>query len=186
MLTTFSLKDLNHQFFRMFLVLALFFVCFVSANEVLQPVIYAEDDDAFEVTGPLTVEVVLQRVYLDGEMSEEVIEEEILSMEDFWSFYDDWQLLTHTQDQVVFQQEVNDISPLLKVNGYFGLSEEGTLNIYNGKPEQDDVIQSFFQINTDRLKSKVHSDLKSGIPVSSKDHYLEVLQMYEKYSVTDM
>ncbi len=134
-----------------------------------------------------TVEVILQRHYLDGEVSEELIEETIWSMEDFWSFYDDWQLVDQNEHQVIFKQEFNDISPLLKMNGYFGLSEEGTLNIYNGKPEDtDDVIQSFFQINTSRLKSHLHDDLIKGIPVSSKDQYLQVLKTYEKYAASDL
>ncbi|PYZ99222.1 sporulation-like protein BofC [Alteribacter lacisalsi] len=140
------------------------------------------ESGAYEVTGPITVEVLLQRVYLDGEISEEIVEEVIWSMEDFWSFYDEWQLVDHNYDQVIFRQEVNDISPLLKLNGYFGLSEDGMLNIYYGKPEENEVIQSFWQINTKELKSHAHTELKRGIPVFSRDQYLDVLQMYEKYA----
>ncbi|UCZ54346.1 intercompartmental signaling factor BofC [Bacillus shivajii] len=141
------------------------------------------DHESFEAK---TVEVILQRHYLDGEVSEETVEETIWSMEDFWSFYDDWQLVDQGEDQVVFKQDLNDISPLLKMNGYFGLSDEGTLNIYNGRPDDNEVIQSFFQINTSRLKSHLHDELVEGIPVSSKDQYLQVLKTYEKYAVNDL
>lgn len=132
-----------------------------------------------------TVEVVLQRHYLDGEISEEVIEEIIWSMEDFWAFYGDWQLVDQLEGKVIFKQDTNDISPLLKMNGYFGLSEDGFLNIYNGKPIDNEVIQSFFQVNTSRLKSHIHLELLEGIPVSTKDHYLEVLKMFEEYAVNE-
>lgn len=133
-----------------------------------------------------TVEVVLQTHYLDGEVSEEIVLEEIWSMEDFWSFYGDWQLVDQNEKRVIFKKELNDISPLLKVNGYFGLSEDGTLNIYNGKPEQNEVIQSFFQVNTSRLKSHLHEKLKEGIPISTKDNYFDVLKMCEQYAIQEL
>ena len=133
-----------------------------------------------------TVEVILQREYLDGEISEEAIEETIWSMEDFWAFYDDWQLVDQNENQIIFKKEFNDISPLMKMNGYFGLSEDGTLSIYNGKPDSNEVIQSFFQVNTTRLKSQLHESLILGIPVSSKDQYLEVLKTYEKYAKNEL
>lgn len=41
---------------------------------------------------PLEVQVVLERMYLDGEFSQETIKETIWSMEDFWAKYDGWQL----------------------------------------------------------------------------------------------
>ncbi|WP_280768622.1 BofC C-terminal domain-containing protein [Salipaludibacillus daqingensis] len=132
---------------------------------------------------PHNVEVILQTYYLDGEMSEEEIEETIWSMEDFWSFYDDWELVNQNQQQIVFQKKVDDISPLLKMHGYFGLSEDGTLSIFNGKPEKQKVIHSFFQINTQQLKSQSHNLLLEGIPISSKDEYIEVLKNYRKYAI---
>lgn len=45
----------------------------------------------------LSVKVVLQRKYLDGEISEEIIQENVSSMEDIWELYTGWQLL----DQMV-------------------------------------------------------------------------------------
>ncbi|MEJ9371507.1 BofC N-terminal domain-containing protein, partial [Schinkia azotoformans] len=52
-----------------------------------------EETQAIEVTGPLTVNVVLQQHYLDGNTSEETVTETIWSMEDFWAQYKDWQLV---------------------------------------------------------------------------------------------
>ncbi|WP_088035816.1 intercompartmental signaling factor BofC [Evansella clarkii] len=133
-----------------------------------------------------TIEVILQREYLDGEISEERVEETIWSVEDFWALYEDWQLIDQNEDQIVFRMALNDISPLLKINGYFGLSEDGTLSIYNGKPDANEVIQSFFQVNTSRLKSHHYESLRDGIPVSSKDDYLEVLKTYEEYAIREL
>lgn len=129
---------------------------------------------------PKTIQVILSRIYLDGEISEEVVEEIILSMEDFWAEYDEWDLIDQDEAQIVFQQKIEDISPLLKLNGFFGISEQGILNIYEGKPSGDRVIQSFFQINTKKLKSHQQQELEEGIPVLSRDRYEKVIKKYKK------
>ncbi|MFD1736056.1 BofC C-terminal domain-containing protein [Bacillus salitolerans] len=144
----------------------------------------SENDKAYEVTGPLTITVILERVYLDGEVSEEIKEETIWSMEDFWAQYEGWQLIDQDEEQVVFQQRIEDISPLLKANGYFGITEDGTFSIFNGKPETENVIQSFFQIDVDKLESRQHEELIRGIPVKSKDKYVEVMEVFKPFSIT--
>lgn len=143
-------------------------------------------EEAQPVMAPKTVDVILQRVYLDGEVSEETVQETIWSMEDFWAFYEGWDLVDQNEEKIYFKQEVNDISPLLKINGYFGISDEGYLNIYEGKPDHENIIQSFFQINTNKLKSHQHSRLKEGIPVISRENFEELLQTFEKYAVQEM
>ncbi|WP_010678270.1 intercompartmental signaling factor BofC [Bacillus timonensis] len=143
-----------------------------------------ENNDAVqEVNGPLEVTVILERVYVDGEVSEEILKETILSMEDFWAQYEDWDLVHQDEEQVVFQQRIDDISPLLKTNGYFGLTEDGILSIFNGKPGgSDNVIQSFFQIDVEKLESYQHDLLKNGIKVGSKDEYINVIETYKTYT----
>jgi forespore regulator of the sigma-K checkpoint len=132
--------------------------------------------------GPLKLSVILERVYLDGEMSEEEIQETVWSLEDFWSKYDQWQLVAMDEGQMVFRQQVDDISPLLKSNGYFGLTDEGILTIFNGRPDQSRIIQSFFQIDIRKLESQKREQLKSGIPIMTKNRYVEVLEAFQSYS----
>jgi forespore regulator of the sigma-K checkpoint len=129
-----------------------------------------------------TVDVILERVYVDGEISEEIKTETIWSMEDFWSAYESWELIEMSEDEVVFRQAVDDISPLMKTNGYFGISEEGVLSIFNGRPGQAEIIQSFFQLDVDKLESQKHDELVKGIPVKSKQSYQEVIQSFQPYS----
>jgi len=141
------------------------------------------DEKKSEVGDAVTVTVILERFYLDGEVSEELIEETIWSMEDFWAQYEDWQLVYQDEEQLVFQQHVDDISPLLKTNGYFGIDEEGVLSIFNGKPDQSNkIIQSFFQIDVEKLESRQHELLKKGIKVGSKDEYMNVLETFKTYT----
>lgn len=131
---------------------------------------------------PLTIKVVLQRTYLDGELSEEVKSEKIFSMDDFWTTYHEWQLIDQNEERIIIRKKIDDISPLLKTNGYFGISGDGTLSIFNGKPETNDVIQSFFQIDIKKLESHKHDELMEGIRIQTKNQYLEVLETLENYS----
>ncbi|MCD8509223.1 MAG: intercompartmental signaling factor BofC [Bacillus sp. (in: Bacteria)] len=171
------MKDLRKQLF--FGVFILFLLLPIGA-------VFAYNISTTTMDNTNTIEVILQRHYLDGEVSEETVLETIWSMEDFWAYYEDWQLVDQSQEKIIFKKDMNDISPLLKVNGYFGLSEDGTLNIYNGKPTENEVIQSFFQVNTSRLKSQIHRELLEGIPVTTKDNYLQVLQMFEEYAINEL
>lgn len=134
---------------------------------------------------PIEVQVVLERMYLDGEFSQEIVMETIWSMEDFWAKYDHWQLIDMEEDKVVFREYVDDISPLLKTNGYFGISNDGTLTIFNGKPQTSKIIHTFFQLDIGRLESTKHEQLKKGIPIKNKDHYVEVLETFKNYTLDE-
>lgn len=83
---------------------------------------------------------------------------------------------------MVFRKQVDDISPLLKANGYFGITEDGVLTIFNGRPDQLRIIQSFFQIDIKKLESKKQEELLQGIPIKTKDRYVEVLETFKQYS----
>ena len=134
-------------------------------------------------TEPLHITVILERMYLDGEVSREVVDETCWSMENFWAKYDQWRLIDIEDSTFVFQQQVDDISPLLKANGFFGVSPDGILTIYNGRPDRSKIIQSFFQIDIKKLESKTQQQLIQGIPIMTKDHYVEVLETFKPYSV---
>jgi forespore regulator of the sigma-K checkpoint len=140
---------------------------------------------ATEINEPIIVTIVLQRAYLDGEMSEEKIQESIWAMEDFWVKYEEWQLIEMDQSQAVFRQEIDDISPLLKANGYFGLSDDGILTIFNGRPGADNIIQSFFQIDLGRLESIKRDQLQKGIPIKNKQCYQKVLETFTPYTMKE-
>jgi forespore regulator of the sigma-K checkpoint len=135
-------------------------------------------------TEPLPVKIVLERIYLDGEISEEVVQEKIYSMENFWAKYDQWRLKKMTKKEIFFTKQVDDISPLLKTNGYFGITDSGVLTIFNGKPGESKIIHSFFQIDVKKLESHKQQELIEGIPIKTKDRYVHVLETFKLYSQT--
>lgn len=132
---------------------------------------------------PLHLKLILERVYLDGEVSEESVQEKVTSLESFWSKYDQWQLKGSNESSIIFTKKVDDISPLLKANGYFGVTDKGVLSIFNGKPEHSKIIQSFFQIDVKKLESRKQQELTNGIPVKTKDRYVKVLETFKPYSL---
>ena len=81
-----------------------------------------------------------------------------------------------------FSKKAEDISPLLKANGYFGVTDDGILTIFNGKPYKSHIIQSFFQIDVGKLESTKREELIKGIPIKTKDRYVEVLETFKTYS----
>ncbi|PLR80052.1 regulator [Bacillus canaveralius] len=135
-----------------------------------------------KISGPLEISVIFERVYLDGEISEERVKETVWSTEDFWAKYAGWQIVDLGENRVVFRQHIDDISPLLKANGYFGITDKGILTIFNGRPDQSNVIHSFFQIDIGKLESVKREQLKKGIPVMTKDRYEKVLETFKTYS----
>lgn len=146
----------------------------------------AQPNQLNEEAVPLGITVILERVYLDGEVSEEKVEETVWSLEDLWLRYDGWQFISMDEDTVVFKQNVDDISPLLKANGYFGLTEDGVLTIFNGRPYESKIIQSFFQIDVGKLESRKRLQLKKGIPIKTKDQYEKVIEAFKPYTRQEM
>jgi forespore regulator of the sigma-K checkpoint len=144
-----------------------------------------ENHQEQQMSEPQQLTIILERSYLDGEISEEVVLDSYWSIENFWAKYDQWQLVEMDESTMVFRKQVDDISPLLKANGYFGITEDGVLTIYNGRPDPSRIIQSFFQIDIRKLESKKQSELIEGIPIKTKDHYVEVLETFKPYSMEE-
>ncbi|SHN09192.1 BofC C-terminal domain-containing protein [Gracilibacillus kekensis] len=129
---------------------------------------------------PLTIELTLETHYIDGKVEREHLEETIASMEDFWSEYEDWQVMEQKEGFMRFRKEVDDISPYLKANGYFGI-KDGKLTIFEGVPLQEAAVQSFYQIDTEELESHLFEKLKEGIKIDSKHDYTKVLETFRSY-----
>ncbi|MBB6445897.1 BofC C-terminal domain-containing protein [Bacillus benzoevorans] len=135
---------------------------------------------------PVELDVMLKCEYLDGEISEEAVRETIYSYENFWAKFDEWQFVGMENDRMVFQKKVDDISPLLKTNGYFGVTEDGILTIFNGRPYKSNIIHSFFQIDVGKLESRKREELLKGIPIKTKDRYVKVLETFKSYTLEEM
>ncbi|WP_368736048.1 BofC C-terminal domain-containing protein [Ectobacillus ponti] len=157
--------------------LLIFYWFFIQAPAAAAPVqMYASPSDP-------RVTVVMQRMYLDGEVSEEILMRPPATLEKFLWQHRDWQVVDRDDMQIVLQKRVDDISPLLKSGGYFGVSKKGMLQLFRGKPGDHEAIHSFFQIDIRKLKSDRRRELRHGIRVQTKEKYVKVLQELKHYSV---
>ncbi|MFE4238773.1 BofC C-terminal domain-containing protein [Peribacillus butanolivorans] len=163
-------NQLKIQFFLTLFILPFCFTVF--AEELVQ-----------QENNPIERKVILQRMYLDGELSEEKLTETIRTMEDFWLKYQGWKVVDQNEDQIVLKKIENDISPLLKANGYLGMKKDGTLSIFIGRPEHAKIIHTFYQIDVGKLEVYKQEELQKGIPIVNKDQYKQLIEEYEPYSV---
>jgi forespore regulator of the sigma-K checkpoint len=158
-------------------ILATFFIMILSYVLLIQTVFAAAPSS-------VNMTIILEKQYLDGEVSQETKEEPVVSMKDIWKKYRDWQLVNMDDKTIVFRKTVNDISPLLKANGYFGITKDGTLSIFEGSPAHSTrIIQSFFQIDVKKLESRQHEQLKKGIRVVSKSQYKDIIETYRHFAL---
>jgi len=169
----------------MMLLVSMAFIDIFLLPSIRSQSVHASDEyRAFPDKEEQKMEVVLQLFYLDGDVVEEIASLQVSDLNEIWEDYKGWKLVEITKDRVILKKYIDDISPLLKANGYFGLTEDGTLSIFNGKPKNKNVIQSFFQIDLDKLESSAEEHLKNGIPVRSKSEYERVLKAFKPYSRT--
>ncbi|GAF65908.1 hypothetical protein BTS2_2807 [Bacillus sp. TS-2] len=144
----------------------------------LSQIIVKSEEKNLPVLAPQVLQIKLETVYLDGLKKEEYIDETILSMEDFWAYYEDWDLIEQSLEEMVFRKTINELSPVVKIHGYFGMSEDGNIHIYEGLPEDEQIIQSFFQIDTRKLKGKLKEELAQGIKVEDKSQFNKMVKKF--------
>jgi forespore regulator of the sigma-K checkpoint len=156
-------------------------LCFITALFVCI-ILFAENAKAAVNEEEFTV--FLERVYVDGVVSQEVIRHVGHPRQEILDNYGQCRLVKETEDELVLRAYIDDISPLLKTNGYFGISVGNILSIYEGKPNHSTkVIQSFFQIDVEKLESYHREELKKGIRVHSKDEYVSLMNFFKDYAL---
>jgi forespore regulator of the sigma-K checkpoint len=97
------------------------------------------------------------------------------------------QITLSSSDQVYFIEKVEDLSAQCKKNAFFGLDKDGRLSLFEGHPNKDNIIRTFFQLNVDHLKTSLpqgtFNQLMEGIPVSDLAEYNSVLSTFSDYAV---
>ena len=90
-------------------------------------------------------------------------------------------------DALRVKQHVDDLSPLCKEQAYISIDALGNLNLYKGRPTEDKVIRTFFQMDVGSLESSlpegVWEQLQQGIRVQDKDEYNSVISTFSDYAI---
>lgn len=132
-------------------------------------------------------EVFVEKRYVCGEEIERLGMMEPDSIVKLKREHPEWSIDLNESGSVRFTQSVEDLSPKCKDNAYFGLDKNGNLSLFEGLPEQERVIRTFFQLNVEHLKSSLPEDtvnqLYTGIRISDLADYNSVLSTFSEYAV---
>ncbi|QOT01091.1 BofC C-terminal domain-containing protein [Brevibacterium sp. JNUCC-42] len=130
-------------------------------------------------------QVVLTRTYVCGVTGEEKKEVRENTLDQILKPYAGWELVSVHPDHIVLHKEENDLAPICKENGYFGLSPDGFLTFFDGLPDYQKVIQTFYQINTDSMKASLSKEeighLYKGIRVRDLAEYNSILSTFSEF-----
>lgn len=101
----------------------------------------------------------------------------------------EWGVQLEQNGQVLFTEQIDDLSPACKSNAYFGLDSAGNLSLFDGPPDDHKVIRTFFQLNMGYLESSLQPDavnqLKEGIRVLDMAEYNSVLSTFSEFAVEE-
>lgn len=129
------------------------------------------------------ITVILHKVYVNGEVIEEIYINQHKSLDEVKKEFKGWKVVEENDDEIVLMKKINDLSPTLKSKGYLGISSKGMLNLYIGMPSGNNIIESFFQIDTSKLEVNKQKQLERGIKISTKKRYDLILNSLKDNSL---
>lgn len=135
---------------------------------------------------PLLVKV--HRIYVCGEeiqplghmMPQQIID--LLHEHPGWTA-----MLDSGQKSVVLQERIDDLSSHCKSNAYIGVDKNDNLSLFEGKPVEEKVLRTFFQLDIRYMESSLPQDkleqLANGIRIKDIDEYNSVLSTFADYAI---
>ena len=116
----------------------------------------------------------------------------VLSPDDIVQYKDDHptaKISIGDDGHVTFFEQINDLSPACKINSYFGLDHLGNLSLFQDVPEKEQVLRTFFQLNMERIRSSLPSEvlgeLKNGIQIHDLAEFNSVLSTFSEFAIGD-
>lgn len=158
---------------------------------VQDPYPASQKKEALRLIGQTTgsMEVYVRKAYVCGEETQllgMMHKDEVLSL---YGEHPQWDVQFSAPAVVTFTEPVDDLSPACKSNAFFGLDKNGNLTLFDGPPEGEKVIRTFFQLNMGYLESSLPRDtvdqLREGIPVIDMAEYNSVLSTFSDFAVEE-
>jgi forespore regulator of the sigma-K checkpoint len=130
-----------------------------------------------------------QKLYVCGEELQQLGEMNAQQIMQYYKEHPNRTVKLGDKGEVLFTERIDDLSPQCKHNAHFGLDAHGNLSLFEGTPEEQQVIRTFFQLNIEYLESSLpHETVKQlyhGIPVSNVDEYNSVLSTFADFAVEE-
>jgi forespore regulator of the sigma-K checkpoint len=134
-------------------------------------------------------QLVLARTYLCGVKDEEIKQVTRDQLAQALVTYSGWEIIASDPAKLILFKRENDLAPSCKANGYFGLSPDGVLTLFNGLPAEQQVVQTFYRIDTAKMETRLSKDelesLKRGIRVRDLAEYNSVLSTYSEFQADE-
>ncbi|MED2007373.1 BofC C-terminal domain-containing protein [Brevibacillus borstelensis] len=132
-------------------------------------------------------QVVLAKTYLCGVKKEEVSQIPRNELAQTLAAHNGSEIVAAEADKLILYKRENDIAPECKENGHFGISKDGMLTLFNGLPEEAEVVQTFYRINTEKMEARLSKEqvasLKKGIRVRDLAEYNSVLSTFGEFQI---
>ncbi len=135
------------------------------------------------------IRVVLQTEYICGVETEQLGRMDTAQLKVLLVQHSEWEAKVTSTDTLQLKQRVDDLSPICKHQAYISIDADGNLNLYEGKPAEENVIRTFFQLDVGTLESSlpdgVLEQLQEGIRVQDKDEYDSVISTFSDFAVDE-
>jgi len=135
------------------------------------------------------IRVVLQTKYICGVETEQLGRMDIPQLKMLLAQHPEWEAKVTSSDTLHLNQSVDDLSPVCKQEAYISIDATGHLNLYEGKPAEENVIRTFFQLDVGTLESSlpegVLEQLQEGIRIQDKDEYDSVISTFSDFAVDE-
>lgn len=146
-------------------------------------------NQAIEVQRMAETEVHLITHFLCGKDLVETKKELNMTIDEIRDKYSDWIIFDVNNNVVTMERFEDDLAPECKEGAFFGLSPDGVLTLYQGDPEENQVIETFFRIDIESLESGLPREpieqLYKGIPVKNITEYHSILSTYSEFVVEE-
>lgn len=135
------------------------------------------------------IRVVLQTEYICGVETEQLGRMDIPRLKILLAQHPEWEAKITSSDTMQLNQRVEDLSPICKQEAYISIDAAGNLKLYEGKPAEENVIRTFFQLDVGTLESSlpegVLEQLQEGIRIQDKDEYDSVISTFSDFAVDE-
>lgn len=149
-----------------------------------------QEDDAQVVSAVKKWQIIVVHHYLVGPSMEEQYEFSEAEYEAWIATNTNMKKVETRGDSVIYEHAVSDLSPVLKDRGRFALDTSGMLHLYEGETKLENIIQTFFQIDLERLETTLpveeYMQLRQGIPIRSLADYNSILSAYGEYAIVEV
>jgi forespore regulator of the sigma-K checkpoint len=136
---------------------------------------------------PLSVE--LRRVYLCGEEVQQLGKMNAKQTIRLMQRHPEWSGHLSPGGTVILEERINDLSPACKESAVFGIDHDGRLSLFDGPPERQKVLRTFYQLDVQYMESSLPKEridaLQRGIRISDVDELNSILSTYSDYALPE-